>query len=80
MVTMKTLKLALVAIGVLFFAAIFIACRYMYGTYSLFEAAEIEKTLIALDKKYKAMLSKRETYRYHIGRAESGGTLCDLLA
>lgn len=51
----------------------------MFGTYSLFEAAQICNTRIALEKKYKLMFTKRENYRYHIGAAEARGTIFELV-
>ena len=73
MVTAKTLKLVLGCIGIVALAAAFIACRLMFGTYSFYEAVDIYSTLLALDKKYKGMFSKRENLRYHMGSAEARG-------
>jgi hypothetical protein len=74
MVSSVTLKTIVSFLGIFVVACVFITCRYMFGTYSLYEASEIYSTLLALDKKYKAMFVKRENYRYHIGSAESRGT------
>lgn len=73
MTTTRTLKLVLVFVGLFILVSVLLACRYYFGTYSLFEAAEIYNTLIALDKRYKALFVKRENLRYHIGSAESRG-------
>mmetsp|Transcript_17866 Transcript_17866/g.33614 ORF Transcript_17866/g.33614 Transcript_17866/m.33614 type:complete len:117 (-) Transcript_17866:73-423(-) len=73
MTTTRTLKLVLVCVGLFILVSVFLACRYYFGTYSLFEAAEIYNTLISLDKKYKALFVKRENLRYHIGSAEARG-------
>jgi hypothetical protein len=73
MISIKIFKISLIFIGLFFLFGLFGCCRYFFGTYSLFEAAEIYNTLAALDKKYKMLFIKRENLRYHIGSAEARG-------